>query len=102
MRLNPAKQVHYDSGPNMTPLVDVVMVILIFLMLAGTFTGSEWYLVSNLPLRQTGGGNVAPPPGGVPNDEPLEIRVDENVTRDGFIARAGQIQTGDARILAAG
>ncbi len=86
----------------MTPLVDVVMVILIFLMLAGSFTGTEWYLVSNLPLRQTGGGNVQPPPGGFPEDEPLEIRVDQNATRDGFIARAGQIQTSDPRTLAAG
>jgi biopolymer transport protein ExbD len=37
MKLKGAKAVHYDSGPNMTPLVDVVMVILIFLMLAGSF-----------------------------------------------------------------
>ena len=27
MRIKGAKAVHYDSGPNMTPLVDVVMVI---------------------------------------------------------------------------
>ena len=37
MRIQGARKVHYDSGPNMTPLVDVVMVILIFLMLAGSF-----------------------------------------------------------------
>jgi biopolymer transport protein ExbD len=102
MKISGAKKVHYDSGPNMTPLVDVVMVILIFLMLAGTFAGTEWYLVSNLPLRQSGGGQVAPPPGGFPDDEPLEIRVDQNATRDGFLARAGQVQTGDAKVLTAG
>src|SRR5450432_1319279 len=102
MKIQGAKRIHYDSGPNMTPLVDVVMVILIFLMLAGSFTGNEWYLVSNLPLRKTGGGNVEPPPGGFPQDEPLEIRVDENATRDGFIARAGQLQTSDAKSLALG
>ena len=85
----------------MTPLVDVVMVILIFLMLTGTFTGTEWYLVSNLPLRQSGGGQVQPPPGGFPEDEPLEIRVDANATRDGFLARVGQVQTGDGKILKA-
>ena len=33
MKIQGAKKVHYDAGPNMTPLVDVVMVILIFLML---------------------------------------------------------------------
>jgi biopolymer transport protein ExbD len=102
MRIQGAKKVHYDSGPNMTPLVDVVMVILIFLMLAGTFAGTEWYLVSNLPLRSSGGGNVAPPPGGFPDDEPLEIRVDQNATRDGFVARAGQVQTSDPKVLLAG
>lgn len=100
MRLNAAKQVHYDSGPNMTPLVDVVMVILIFLMLTGTFAANEWYLISNVPLRKTGGGQVTPPPGGFPDDQLLEIRVDQNATHDGFIARAGKVQTGDPAILA--
>ena len=50
MRMQAAKKVHYDSGPNMTPLVDVVMVILIFLMMVGQFGGMEHYLVSNVPL----------------------------------------------------
>ena len=102
MRIQGAKQIHYDSGPNMTPLVDIVMVILIFLMLTGTFAVQEHYLVSNLPLRRTGAGNVATPPGGFPEYELLEIRVDQNATRDGFIARVGQIQTGDPRVLGAG
>ena len=38
----------------MTPLVDVVMVILIFLMLAGSFAGAEHYLVSNVPFTDKG------------------------------------------------
>jgi biopolymer transport protein ExbD len=41
MRVNGAKQVHYDSGPNLTPLVDVVVVVLIFLMLTGGFATTE-------------------------------------------------------------
>lgn len=103
MKIQGAKKIHYDSGPNMTPLVDVVMVILIFLMLTGTFAVQEHYLISNLPMRQTGAGSVAqPPPGGFPEFELLEIRVDQNATRDGFVARVGQIQTGDAQVLAAG
>jgi biopolymer transport protein ExbD len=92
MKLATSKKIHYDSGPNMTPMVDVVMVILVFLMLAGSFAGAEHYLVSNLPYTKTGGGNAAPPPGGFPTDVPLEIRVDTNATRDGFIARVGQHQ----------
>ena len=74
MRLKGAKQVHYDSGPNMTPLVDVVMVILIFLMLAGSFVGQEHFLVSNLPFSEKGTGSAAPPAGFIP-DEPLDKMV---------------------------
>ncbi|HVT90217.1 MAG TPA: biopolymer transporter ExbD [Tepidisphaeraceae bacterium] len=102
MKIRGAQKIHYDSGPNMTPLVDVVMVILIFLMLAGSFVGTEGYLVSDLPLRASGGGSVTPPPGGFPQYEMLEIRVDRNATHDGFVAHAGQIQTSDPKVLEAG
>ena len=91
MKIKGAKQVHYDSGPNMTPLVDVVMVILIFLMLAGSFVGAEHFLVSNLPFSEKGAGASAPPAGFIP-DEPLDIRVDPRATGDGFVASAGQIR----------
>ena len=99
MKLATSKKIHYDSGPNMTPMVDVVMVILVFLMITGTFLGNEHYLVSNLPYTKTGGGNAAPPPGGFPSDVPLEIRVDPNATRDGFIARVGQFQARNEQTL---
>jgi len=99
MKLQTSKKVHYDSGPNMTPMVDVVMVILIFLMLAGSFVGSEHFLVSNLPFSKTGAGDEKIPPGFIP-DEPLDIRVD-SPTPDQFIATAGQIRTGDEKVLTA-
>ena len=81
----------------MTPLVDVVMVILIFLMMAGSFVGSEHFLVSNLPISQAGVGGVAPPPGFIP-DEPIEIRVDPR-PGGSFLASAGKIQTNDPAVL---
>jgi biopolymer transport protein ExbD len=37
-------------GPNMTPMVDVVMCILIFFMLGSTFLAPELALASNLPV----------------------------------------------------
>jgi biopolymer transport protein ExbD len=64
------------------------MVILIFLMLAGSFAGAEHYLVSNLPFRKNGGGSAAP--SAVPDDPPLTINVDHNATLDGYIARVDQ------------
>jgi biopolymer transport protein ExbD len=98
MKIRISQKVHYDAGPNMTPLVDVVMVILIFLMMAGSFVGSEHFLVSNLPISQGGVGAVAPPPGFIP-DEPIEIRVDARPGRS-FLASAGKVQTNDPGALA--
>jgi biopolymer transport protein ExbD len=60
MKISGAKQVHYESGPNMTPLVDVVMVILIFLMLAGSFGTGEKYMVGSTQLKSKGAGGPVP------------------------------------------
>jgi len=54
-------------GPNMTPMVDVVMVILIFFMASTAFLGPEWFLRTNLPVVGTG------PP--APEPEPTRLRV---------------------------
>ncbi len=39
-------------GPNMTPMVDVVLVILIFFMAATTIAGQEWFLAADLPKSE--------------------------------------------------
>src|SRR5690348_11081756 len=41
-------ELHY--GPNMTPMVDVVMVILIFFMASTSVLGPEWFLKTALPV----------------------------------------------------
>lgn len=99
MKIKAAKAGHYDSGPNMTPLVDIVMVLLIFLMLTGKFGGQEHFLVSTSPITQRGAGGAPPPPGFVP-DEPLEIRVDSPAP-DRYVARADGISGGDFETLTA-
>jgi biopolymer transport protein ExbD len=38
-------------GPNMTPMVDIVMVILIFFMASAAFLGSEWFLRAAIPFE---------------------------------------------------
>ena len=91
MKIRGAKKVHYEAGPNMIPLVDVVMVILIFLMLVGQFGGLEHYLVSNLPYSEQGLGGAKAPTGAVP-DEPLDIRVD-SPSPDQWVAQIGKIRT---------
>ena len=99
MKIKGAKQVHYDSGPNMTPLVDVVMVILIFLMMAGSFAQGGWFLKSSVPIKTKGGVKAEIPPGTIP-DEPLEIRIDN--AADGFRVVAGDIRVeGDREKLKA-
>jgi biopolymer transport protein ExbD len=95
MRMRGAKAVHYDSGPNMTPLVDVVMVILIFLMLAGSFSGAEHYLVSTTPVTKTGTGKNTSL---VPDQVQYTITVDSPAP-DRFIARAGDLATNDLNAL---
>lgn len=69
MKLNSSKKGHYESGPNMTPLVDVVMVILIFLMLAGSFGAASHFL----PWTMSGRGGRGGP-------APLPTRLDLYVT----------------------
>lgn len=43
---------HY--GPNMTPMVDVVMVILVFFMASAVFLGPEWFLRTAIPVVKAG------------------------------------------------
>lgn len=56
-----ARAVHESHyGPNMTPMVDVVMVILIFFMASAAILGPEWFLKASLPVA--GGKDDAKPP----------------------------------------
>lgn len=66
------------AGPNMTPMVDVVMVILIFFMASAAILGPEWFLKTNLPR------SVA----SAPADESLLVRVRVELVMDNGLARA--------------
>jgi len=54
----------YEShhGPNMTPMVDVVMVILIFFMASAAILGPEWFLKTSLPVMAAGKPTGEKPP----------------------------------------
>ena len=77
MKLTDAPKVRCESGPNMTPLVDVVMVILIFLMLAGSFGTSEHFMASSVPIHAKGAGKATLPPGWIP-PVLVDVQVDNN------------------------
>src|SRR5437660_7957020 len=98
MRIGGAKKVHYDSGPNMTPLVDVVMVILIFLMLCGSFGGIERYLASSLPITKNGGKDPNAKKSAF-DDVQIDIRVDAPASSPAWTARFGDVVTGDREKL---
>ena len=85
---------HYEAGPIMTPLVDVVMVILIFLMLAGSFGVSERFLASQVPIHGKGTGGVPPPPGWTPPIQ-LNVRVADNGNA-GLVGERGQFTDPEA------
>jgi biopolymer transport protein ExbD len=48
-------------GPNMTPMVDIVMVILIFFMSFAAFMGNEWFLRAAIPFDAGRGTNASKP-----------------------------------------
>ena len=60
---NRSARAQFDShyGPNMTPMVDVVMVILIFFMASAAILGPEWFLKSTLPVMAGSASNTTPP-----------------------------------------
>src|ERR1700726_1421204 len=88
MKIGGAKKVHYESGPKMTPLADIVVGILIFLMLARSFGGETTFLMSKQGIKKSGGTGRPLKPGEVP-DTPLEVRVsnlDPSGNNPGFVA----------------
>jgi len=47
-----ARDPRHVYGPNLAPMVDVVLVILIFFMASVVFVGPEWFLPAALPVEQ--------------------------------------------------
>jgi biopolymer transport protein ExbD len=60
-----------DFGPNMTPMVDVVMVILIFFMAGSSILGPEWFVGARVDEEQAQAeGNQ---PNETPPDDPFAL-----------------------------
>ncbi len=84
-----SRQTRYDAGPNLTPLVDVVLVVLIFLMLAGSFGGATHFLGGNV-LR---GGVSRSAISRAAEIAPTSIDLFVQQSGDGLIIRGNQIGT---------
>ena len=82
-----------DSQPNLMPVVNVAMVVLIVFMIGASFAGPESYLKSNLPFKPTGGGSAELPKDWVP-DQPLDVFID-SPTPDRFTATVGNQKVED-------
>ncbi|MCC6969590.1 MAG: biopolymer transporter ExbD [Phycisphaerales bacterium] len=57
-RLSLAQARGLHHAPNMTPMVDVVMVILVFFMASSAVLGPEWFIKSALPVRSASAGTA--------------------------------------------
>lgn len=62
-------------GPNMTPMVDVVMVILVFFMASAAFMGDDWFLRAGVVESPKAGPASASAAAPTPPD-PLAQRLD--------------------------
>lgn len=93
-------------GPNMTPMVDVVMVILVFFMVSAAFLGPEWLLGSLVPrpAPTAGSGNTAQGSGQGPKDNdplstaPVRFTIDLRLPSPGLAAVATGAGLTDAPI----
>lgn len=84
-------------GPNMTPMVDVVMVILVFFMASAAFMGPEWFLKSLVPQKPPEGAGAVQTSGPAALTLPpvqLEITL---ALRDG-VTRATGVGKSDAEL----
>jgi biopolymer transport protein ExbD len=78
-------------GPNMTPMVDVVMVILIFFMAFAAFMGNEWFLRAAIPTQNGRGNNAAKSndPLAIP-DRPIPVDLDADAAGNTVVSFLGQ------------
>ena len=64
-------------GPNLAPMVDVVLVILIFFMASIVFVGPEWFLPAAIPADRAAEAAEVDDPYALP-DPTLSVRVSMN------------------------
>jgi biopolymer transport protein ExbD len=91
LRRRSARQIYdqdHAMGPNMTPMVDIVMVILIFFMAGTALIGQEFFLTPALPTppKQGTGESQADDPYALP---PAEFTIDLRTSPTAGLDEAG-------------
>ncbi len=74
-RRDASQRASLHFGPNMTPMVDIVMVILVFFMASAAFVGPEWFMAAQAVERRETIPETRPDGGGEVKPKPLLLRV---------------------------
>src|SRR5579862_3005690 len=85
------KKMSANAVPNMTPMVDIVLCILIFFMLSMEIAGAGKFLTSNLAPEKGNGISVGANYKVPPVTSKLEIKTDEQTHRTVVLAFGLQI-----------
>ena len=87
-----------SASPDLTPVVNIAMVVLVVFMLTASFVEPQLYMRSNVALLEKGGTSQLPPDWTPPT--PLPILVDMDAGAPGtFTATVGSQQVADPREL---
>ena len=89
----------HEAAPNLTPVVNIAMVVLVVFMLTASFIEPQAYMRSDVALLEQGGQSDFDPDWTPPT--PLRVTVDADPQTPGsFNARVGDQSTGDPAALA--
>jgi biopolymer transport protein ExbD len=88
------------TGPDLTPVVNIAMVILVVFMLATTFVEPQLYMQSRVALMERGGRAQLPPDWTPPTALPILVSMDPQAPGS-FRADVGVQQAADSESLQA-
>ena len=88
------------AGPDLTPVVNIAMVVLVVFMLTASFVEPQLYMQSRVALMEKGGRSQLPPDWTPPTALPILVNMDAQVPGS-FAASVGLEQADDAQSLQA-
>ena len=86
------------TGPDLTPVVNIAMVVLVVFMLTASFVDPQLYMQSRVALMEKGGRAQLPPDWAPPTSLPILVNMDPAVPGS-FAASVGLDQAANAQAL---